>query len=94
MFNGNIYPKGATMDTERLTAEQLERLTDKLTRPYDDPEQGEALILLMDEIERVLLSNPLFVESITVTVKNHAFYRSQNLTRNREKLIDQLRSRL
>lgn len=56
---------------EPLNLAQLEYLTDKIVMAHGDPEVAEALILLMDEIERLALSEPLDVEPVTVLVKHH-----------------------
>lgn len=78
------------MSSKELTAKQLEELTDKITHRYDDPELGEALILLMDEVERVALSHPLQIENITVPVKDRAFYRTFSGLRHSYTNVDEV----
>ena len=84
--------------SDQLTAAQLEQLTDKIACPYDDPEQAEALILLMDEITRLSLYEPLGIETITSIVKSHALYRIQSMSADWGKLesslVQQLRADL
>ena len=79
---------------EPLTWRQLEYLTDQIVLGHDDPTIAEALIVLIDEIERVALAHPIDLENITVPVKAHAFYRTQNSIEPQLALITQLRCKL
>src|SRR6185369_12407989 len=80
---------------ETLTSEQLEALTDAICGiGPGDQSSGEALIVLMDEIEKVVLGQPLDVENITVPVKAHAFYRSRDSESEQRLIINEIRGKL
>lgn len=77
-----------------LTLTQIEYLTDQIVMAYHDPSIAEALLVLMDEIERLALSEPLDVEPVTVRVKHHAYYRLNDTENNQQALITALRGAL
>ena len=82
------------MGRPELTANQIEELTDRICLAYDDSQPGEALILLMDEIEYLSLTSPRDIESITVIVKDRAYARTQNTEKGQESLLKRLRGEL
>ena len=80
---------------EPLSSQDLEYLTDQIVLSgHHDDSINEALIILMDEVQRLAFTDAADLENVTGIVSRHAYYRmSQNEDRLKA-LISEVRRKL
>jgi hypothetical protein len=80
---------------EPLSSQDLEYLTDRIVLSgHHDDSINEALIILMDEVQRVAFTNPVDLENVTGVVSRHAYYRLHHSEDRLQALISEVRGKL